>query len=94
MLVDALSVVDTLLVVKQHTNVQIEKNSTACTAKPDKIKNVGEEHVSGNAGVRMLWTRVEGSRCEDESGHRSDPSPDTPVSSHHPTSRSSSRLPY
>ena len=48
--------------------------------------------MSGNAGVG-----VEGSRSEDESGHRPDSSPVIPSpfsSSHQPIPRSSSPLPY
>ena len=46
----------------------------------------------------MWWAKVAGNRREEESGHKPDPSADTPpphpASSHHPTSRSSSPPSY
>ena len=37
-LVDALSIADTLIALKQSASVPVEQRSIACTAKPDEIE--------------------------------------------------------
>ena len=57
-LVEALSIVDTLLALKQNSSVTVERRSIACTARPDKIQKNWAEHVRDNTSAREWWTSL------------------------------------
>ena len=74
MLVNALSVMDTLLIVKQLADGKIENKSAACTVKPEKNKKGLGRTREWKHRCTYVVGQVEGSRCQGESDDRPDPS--------------------
>ncbi|KAG0715309.1 hypothetical protein GWK47_012230 [Chionoecetes opilio] len=67
-LVEALSVVDTLLALKNLASGNTENRTISCTARPDKIEKDWDDHIRANAAAREWWAPVIDSGGEDSGG--------------------------